>query len=274
MKIAQNLCMAGIFCSILLISCAQSTGGSNDPEISPHTVRFDYNFTGGVVTTTMVNDGEYLIEPTTPTRADYDFVGWYLDKEGTGDFYDFEDPITADVSLYAKWDDSVTLGVGSDPSLFTVDGFTEKLFGAILVNGLASYKKYSKNGYTIDVTVMDDTEPNKRETIFRIRYSDTTAYVNGTATYQAVSYIEYFLNDAGISFTQTGSYLSVARSAADTGIGSDIAIDKNYQNDFAVTQFFEGQGFGTLLISAYGKSSITVQSSGKFPAGVYVLENE
>lgn len=272
MKIADKLCMVGILCSILLISCAQTTGGSNDPGSSAHTVRFDYNYTGSVVTTTIVKDGEYLPEPATPTRSEFDFVGWYLTKEGTGNIYDFEDPITSDLSLYAKWDDSVTLGIGSDPALFTVEGFTEKLFGAILVNGLSSYKTYSNNGYSIFVSIEDYTEPNRRVTQLKIRYPDTTAYVVGTTMYQAVSYIDYWFAADAISFTQAGSYLSVVRSATDTGFNSDIAIDENYQNDFNLTKYFEGQGFGTLMISAYGKSSITVQASGKFPAGVYTLE--
>ena len=39
---------------------------------------------------------------TTPSREGYDFVGWYTDEACTTQ-YDFDAPVTSDLTLYAKW---------------------------------------------------------------------------------------------------------------------------------------------------------------------------
>ena len=41
--------------------------------------------------------------PTAPTRTDYDFAGWYTDDETFQNKFDFDNEITEDVELYAKW---------------------------------------------------------------------------------------------------------------------------------------------------------------------------
>lgn len=48
---------------------------------------------------------EYLLKASTPeipTRAGYDFTGWYTDVELTT-LYNFNTPVTADITLYAQW---------------------------------------------------------------------------------------------------------------------------------------------------------------------------
>ncbi|MDL2222399.1 InlB B-repeat-containing protein [Parabacteroides sp. OttesenSCG-928-N08] len=44
-----------------------------------------------------------MVEPSTPTRAGYRFLGWYASQEMDGDRWDFNDPITQSITLYAKW---------------------------------------------------------------------------------------------------------------------------------------------------------------------------
>ena len=46
-------------------------------------------------------DGK-LVKPTDPTRDGYTFGGWYTDEACT-QAYDFSTPVTADLTLYAKW---------------------------------------------------------------------------------------------------------------------------------------------------------------------------
>lgn len=46
-------------------------------------------------------DGK-LVKPADPTRDGYDFGGWYTD-EACMQAYDFSTPVTADLTLYAKW---------------------------------------------------------------------------------------------------------------------------------------------------------------------------
>ncbi|MFQ7393135.1 MAG: InlB B-repeat-containing protein [Collinsella aerofaciens] len=46
-------------------------------------------------------DGK-LVKPADPTRDGYTFGGWYTDETCT-QAYDFSTPVTADLTLYAKW---------------------------------------------------------------------------------------------------------------------------------------------------------------------------
>lgn len=71
------------------------------------TVTFDLNYDDAADPTVVkLGKGEKATEPATePTRAGYDFDGWFTDKTGTFE-YDFDEPVTEDVILYAKWLDA------------------------------------------------------------------------------------------------------------------------------------------------------------------------
>lgn len=62
------------------------------------TVTFDNN---GVTTTETVDDNATVNEPKEPARDGYRFDGWYTDDSETA--YVFSTPVTADVTLHAKW---------------------------------------------------------------------------------------------------------------------------------------------------------------------------
>ena len=51
-------------------------------------------------------DGK-LVKPADPTREGYTFGGWYTDEACT-QAYDFSTPVTADMTLYAKWTKNAT----------------------------------------------------------------------------------------------------------------------------------------------------------------------
>lgn len=51
-------------------------------------------------------DGK-LVKPADPTREGYSFGGWYTDEACT-QAYDFSTPVTADLTLYAKWTKNAT----------------------------------------------------------------------------------------------------------------------------------------------------------------------
>lgn len=64
-----------------------------------HTVTFDVD---GTATTASVLHGKTVARPDDPTKTGFLFMGWYV---GTDEF-DFTVPITADVSLTAKWQEA------------------------------------------------------------------------------------------------------------------------------------------------------------------------
>ncbi|ESL02862.1 repeat protein [Catonella morbi ATCC 51271] len=70
-------------------------------ETQTYTVTFDSN--GGTeVPPQTVLEGEKAIKPADPTTLSDEFDGWYIDKNFDKEF-DFNTPISGDITLYAKW---------------------------------------------------------------------------------------------------------------------------------------------------------------------------
>ena len=79
-------------------------------------VTFDDGVDGNEDVVLTVADGESVREPDDPVREGYEFAGWYADEDCTV-AYDFTEPVTGDMTLYAKWDIrqlSVTFDDGVD----------------------------------------------------------------------------------------------------------------------------------------------------------------
>lgn len=66
-----------------------------------YTVSFAANGGTSVASQTVVN-GNKATQPAAPTRTGYEFLGWYADSSFTS-MFNFETPITADTTLYARW---------------------------------------------------------------------------------------------------------------------------------------------------------------------------
>ncbi len=75
--------------------------GGTPPSGENYTVTFDANGGTATVASAQVISGEAVAEPEIPEKAGFDFVGWYT-AEGT--LYDFSTPVTADITLTAKWE--------------------------------------------------------------------------------------------------------------------------------------------------------------------------
>ena len=84
----------------------------SDSTKAKHTVTFNSNG-GSAVAAQEVEDGTKATAPTTPTRDNYTFDGWYTsDDEGvilSDTAYDFDTPVTANITLYAKWKEGSAL---------------------------------------------------------------------------------------------------------------------------------------------------------------------
>lgn len=63
-------------------------------------VTFDSN-SGSAVASQTVKEGATATKPTDPTRSGYTFNGWRI--EGATSNYDFNTPVTADITLVAQW---------------------------------------------------------------------------------------------------------------------------------------------------------------------------
>lgn len=69
-----------------------------EPKPITHTVNFDTDG-GSMVAQQTVNDGETAAVPDIPTKNGYTFSGWTLN----GESYDFNTPVTTDITLKATW---------------------------------------------------------------------------------------------------------------------------------------------------------------------------
>ena len=65
-------------------------------------VSFDMNGHGQPIKAAAVTAGEALARPDDPSEENYRFGGWYIDPDFS-DTYDFETPVTEDMTLIARW---------------------------------------------------------------------------------------------------------------------------------------------------------------------------
>ena len=98
-----------------------------NPETKQYTVTFDTNGKGTAPEAAAVAENAKVAKPDDPTATGFKFDGWYTDKEWTT-AYDFETPVTADITLYAKWTEVATYtvtfdanGHGTAPDALTVN---------------------------------------------------------------------------------------------------------------------------------------------------------
>ncbi len=71
------------------------------PAIESYTVTFVTGYDQTVEPQT-VEENEFASTPSALTRTGHTFGGWYIDQSFET-LYDFETPVTADVTIYAKW---------------------------------------------------------------------------------------------------------------------------------------------------------------------------
>ncbi len=74
-----------------------------------HTVTFEANG-GSAVASQSVTCGETATEPDAPEKLDRAFAGWFADAALKTPF-DFNTPVTSDITLYAKWDEAQAYAV-------------------------------------------------------------------------------------------------------------------------------------------------------------------
>lgn len=76
------------------------------PATQTHKVTFDDCLESTKNQVVEVADGETVARPADPVCEGWTFLGWYTDTQLTQEF-DFSTPVTADMTLYAKWQQNV-----------------------------------------------------------------------------------------------------------------------------------------------------------------------
>ena len=96
-----------------------------------HTVQFKLNYNGAhKIPSQKVADGECAVQPDDVTREGWIFEYWYV-KTGDGiQKFDLSQPITEDVTLYARWDEDIT--------------YWGPIWGRNILSGIAESEKEDK----------------------------------------------------------------------------------------------------------------------------------
>ncbi len=89
-----------------------------DTTIEIRVVTFDTKGGSEIGPTSIISE-QPVTKPADPTKDGYTFAGWFTSKDGgltlSDEEYDFDTPVTEDMTLYAKWVEEKT-PVGPDPS--------------------------------------------------------------------------------------------------------------------------------------------------------------
>ncbi|WP_415674392.1 InlB B-repeat-containing protein, partial [Vagococcus fessus] len=171
-------------------------------RIQKYKVQFDTNG-GSKVDSQSVEEGKKSTKPTDPTYPAKEFKGWYKTNEFIEEF-DFDQPITEDITLYAKWRSKILDPKDGKTPVTPVEGDKEKPqnntskelriqyvsdfdFGKVKNSSLASQELSDGDSVLTDqnekkevpsfISIIDDRPKNKGSWSL---YSKATSFVSQT----------------------------------------------------------------------------------------------
>ena len=156
------------------------------PVPTTYTVTFEVNG-GSAVAAQTVNDGEKATKPADPTKSGFVFDGWYADATFSVAF-DFSAPITADVTVYAKWKEEAAPG---------------EIVYTIVSGGSSTWTKGSSSG----VTIVVKRDPNDEECFshFASVQIGSTTLASGTDYTAVAGSTVITLNTSALQKLSTGT---------------------------------------------------------------------
>lgn len=120
--------------SFLVIGCGNttpstSTGSSSGAPSSSEDIGVTYTVTfnskgGSAVKKQTIKEGEKATKPTDPTKGGHSFDNWYT-EDTYENVYDFNTPVTADITLYANWKLSTSSTLVSSAYYYSTDADSE-----------------------------------------------------------------------------------------------------------------------------------------------------
>ena len=218
------------------------------------TVSFNANGGSAVAPVEVIN-GKPASKPQDPTKDEHVFLGWYTDSALTTS-YAFTTPVTADITLYAKWikdeggvayNVSFDLGYEGAP---VIDDITT-------VNGIAYNlpENPTRDGFTFAgwwVSMFEDGEKLTYKYTGTVLKSDTTLFALWTPDSAQLAAPEVNVNTTGISWTPVPGATSYRITVLD-GEGNVLnrsttvsySFSYNFTNRDAGTYVFEVVAVGT-----------------------------
>ena len=219
-----------------------------------------------------VKSGEKAVLPAEPTLKGHTFAFWYLgDDEQNATAYDFNTPVTENITLTAKWNinkytvtfnsyggtpvppaQEVEYGLtATEPATaptktgYTFDGWylgDEKYdFSDAVEQNITLYANWEKNIYTVTYTDGVDGEEVFADQTYRVPFEDTTPAFKGTKTRDGYVFDGW---KPAFSDTVTGNVTYVAQWTARTDLSYTVHYYlKNTTKQVANDKMVAGQTF-------------------------------
>ena len=223
-----------------------------------------------------VKSGEKAVLPAEPTLKGHTFAFWYLgDDEENATAYDFDTPVTGDITLTAKWNinkytvtfnsyggtpvppaQEVEYGLtATEPATaptktgYTFDGWylgDEKYdFSDAVEQNITLYANWEKNIYTVTYTDGVDGEEVFADQTYRVPFEDTTPAFKGTKTRDGYVFDGW---KPAFSDTVTGNVTYVAQWTARTDLSYTVHYYlKNTTKKVADDKTVDGQTFNAVV---------------------------
>ena len=213
------------------------------PVVSDHTVTFNSNGGTSVASQTVSYSG-LAVKPADPTKDNFDFGGWYSD-EGLQNKFDFETPITTDITLYAKWIEKAALT--TEKTIFVkITNESDLIDGTYLIS-------YKDTGIVFDGS-LDSSSIDTAENSVEADFANSRFVLDNTKVEEAYFTIESDGEDANTKYIKSSSDLYIGKDAYSNGL--DKSSTTKYKNTISFDEdgnaIIEGEGGCTLR---YNKAS-------------------
>lgn len=200
---------------------------------SSYKVTYDLNYDGAPAAETVDVVKNQQAEAKTPTRDGYSFVAWYTNPDFT-QLFDFEVPITADVSLFALWQKD---GASYVDVTFDYDYYGVKLnqYSYPVESGTPVAKPSAdpvRTGYTFDKWVdaggneYDFSQPITAATTIKAAW---TKAVSGVQTYVFEAEDTNLSGKTGPAISGTANEIGMIVVSEGRGASNDRSVGYLYQ---------------------------------------------
>ena len=193
-----------------------------------HTVTFDTQG-GSPVASVKVEHGKTVTKPTDPKKTSFTFGGWYKERECTTRWNFATDTVTANCTLYAKWQSS-PITIRFDPAKMTCEknGNPVNNNDTVYENDMLYFKATLPSGQTVDKWTVNGMKTLMSGQYFWHKVLAANVQSNGIT----IGYTEKIAQQVTIHFNPSKM---VCWKNLDTNTLSHTLIsdgDSVYENDF------------------------------------------
>ena len=212
---------------------------------------------GNIKVTHDVENGKTDTPPESPTQQGYKFVGWSLSKDGK-DLFDFNTPITGDITLYPIWGKTCTINYICDEDVVgTPDDVTVDIYTVVEAPEDPSNDGYDFKGWKTDLE-------SEEFFSFGSITSDVTLYPVFEGKKMTVNFLYEDKKSLASKTYRTGDLLT----PSSLGIGLDDSIftwelvDSSTKEQYPVDKSLPYSESGYTFVVHLSSSLLTVDETG------------